>query len=85
MCCAPSTPKRTLSTAVTYDENNTDVTMANPETGYFTAKPTRVESVRFGADSAQHIYTLQGKRVSGAWKHLPAGVYVVNGKKTVKP
>ena len=73
-----------LTGAVTYDENETDVTMANPETGYFTAKPTTVESVRFGADSAQHIYTLQGKRVRGAWKHLPAGVYVVNGKKTVK-
>ena len=74
-----------LTGAVAYDENKTDATMANPETGYFTAKPTTVESVRFGADSAQHIYTLQGKRVRGAWKHLPAGVYVVNGKKTVKP
>ena len=74
-----------LKGAVAYDENKTDATMANPETGYFTAKPTAVESVHFGADSAQHIYTLQGKRVRGAWKHLPAGVYVVNGKKTVKP
>ena len=74
-----------LKGAVAYDENKTDVTMADPEMGYFTAKPTAVESVRFGADGAQHIYTLQGKRVRGAWKHLPAGVYVVNGKKTVKP
>ena len=74
-----------LKGAVAYDENKTDVTMADPETGYFTAKPTTVESVRFGADGVQHIYTLQGKRVHGAWKHLPAGVYVVNGKKTVKP
>ena len=74
-----------LKGAVAYDENKTDGTMANPETGYFTAKPTTVESVRFGADGAQHIYTLQGKRVRGEWTHLPAGVYVVNGKKTVKP
>ena len=74
-----------LKGAVAYDEDKTDATMANPETGYFTAKPTAVESVRFGADGSQHIYTLQGKRVRGAWKHLPAGVYVVNGKKTVKP
>ena len=74
-----------LKGAVPYDGKKTDARMANPETGYFTAKPTTVESVRFGADSAQHIYTLQGKRVRGAWKHLPAGVYVVNGKKTVKP
>ena len=76
---------RQLKGAVAYDENKTDATMANPETGYFTAKPTTVESVRFGADGVQQIYTLQGKRVRGAWKHLPAGVYVVNGKKTVKP
>ena len=74
-----------LKGAVAYDKYKTDVTMANPETGYFTAKPTAVESVRFGADDAQQIYTLQGKRVRGAWKHLPAGVYVVNGKKTIKP
>ena len=74
-----------LKGAVPYDGKKTDAKMANPETGYFTAKPTTVESVRFGADGAQHIYTLQGKRVRGAWKHLPAGVYVVNGKKTVKP
>ena len=74
-----------LKGAVGYDGKKTNATMANPETGYFTAKPTTVESVRFGADDAQHIYTLQGKRVRGAWKHLPAGVYVVNGKKTVKP
>ena len=74
-----------LKGAVPYNKYKTDVEMANPETGYFTAKPTTVESVRFGADGAQHIYTLQGKRVRGAWKHLPAGVYVVNGKKTVKP
>ena len=74
-----------LKGAVPYDPNKTDARMANPEMGYFTAKPTTMESVRFGADSVQHIYTLQGKRVREAWKHLPAGVYVVNGKKTVKP
>ena len=74
-----------LKGAVGYDGKKTNATMANPETGYFTAKPTTVESVRFGADGAQQIYTLQGKRVRGEWKHLPAGVYVVNGKKTVKP
>ena len=74
-----------LKGAVAYDGKRTGARMANPETGYFTAKSTAVESVRFGADGAQHIYTLQGKRVRGEWKHLPAGVYVVNGKKTVKP
>ena len=33
-----------LKGAVSYDGKNTDVMMANPETGYFTAKPTTVES-----------------------------------------
>ena len=74
-----------LKGAVAYDEIDTDATMANPETGYFTAKSTKVESVRFGAEGAQHIYTLQGKRMRGEWKHLPAGVYIVNGKKWIKP
>ena len=33
-----------LKGAVAYDENKVDAKMANPETGYFTAKPTMVES-----------------------------------------
>ena len=33
-----------LKGAVSYDGKNTDIMMANPETGYFTAKPTMVES-----------------------------------------
>ena len=74
-----------LKGAVDYDANQTEATMANSESGYFTHVPTSVERVGFGADSAQHIYTLQGKRVRGVWKHLPASVYIVNGKKTVKP
>ena len=33
-----------LKGAVSYDENKVDATMANPETGYFTAKPAMVKS-----------------------------------------
>ena len=33
-----------LKGAVAYDKYKTDVTMANPDTGYFTAKPTTVKS-----------------------------------------
>ena len=33
-----------LKGAVSYDENKVDAKMANPETGYFTAKPTTVKS-----------------------------------------
>ena len=68
-----------LKGAVSYDGKNTDVMMANPETGYFTAKPTTVERYR---PRAAH---LPAARKRGARKHLPNGVSVVNGKKTVKP
>ena len=61
-----------LKGAVTYDKSKTDVTMANPETGYFTAKSTKVESVRFVQTVRSRSSTLQGKRVRGEWKHLPA-------------
>ena len=73
-----------LKGAVNYDATKTTAAMANPETGYFTGKTTAVNSVRQGEFGAQSIYTLQGKRVKGAWQHLPAGVYVVNGKKVIK-
>ena len=73
-----------LKGAANYDATKTDAAMANPETGYFTGKTTAVNSVRQGEFGAQSIYTLQGKRVKGAWQHLPAGVYVVNGKKVIK-
>ena len=69
-----------LKGAVAYDDSKTDVEMANPTTGYFTkTKPTAIEQMFLNAHKAQGIYTLQGKRVSGDFQHLPAGVYIVNG------
>ena len=53
-----------LKGAVSYDGKNTDVMMANPETGYFTAKPTMVERNR---RSAAHL-PAASKRVRGARK-----------------
>jgi len=72
-----------LKGAVAYDETQTDVTMANSNTGYFTKKPTAIESLLLPALHGRGIYTLQGKRVNGSLQHLPAGVYIVNGKKVV--
>ena len=57
-----------LKGAVSYDGKNRDVMMANPETGYFTAKPTTAKRNR---RSAAH---LPAARKRGARKHLPAGV-----------
>ena len=74
-----------LKGAVPYDPKKTDVTMANPETGYFVKNiPTAVGQVQLNGRNTQGIYTLQGKRVNTDFKHLPAGVYIVNGKKMVR-
>ena len=73
-----------LQGAVKYDASKVDVTMANPTTGYFTkTKPTAIEQMFLNAHKAKGIYTLQGKRINGSVEHLPAGVYIVNGKKVV--
>ena len=73
-----------LQGAVKFDASKLDVTMANPTNGYFTKeKPTAIEQMFLNAHKAKGIYTLQGKRVSGNVEHLPAGVYIVNGKKVV--
>ena len=75
-----------LKGAVSYDANRTDVTMANPTTGYFTKKsatgithPTAAEPLK-----RQGIYNLQGVKMQGSLDQLPAGVYIVDGKKIVK-
>ena len=53
-----------LKGAVAYDENKVDAKMANPETGYFTAKPTTEKRNR---RSAAHL-PAASKRVRGARK-----------------
>ena len=71
-----------LKGAVKYDASKLDVTMANPTTGYFSRKlPTAIGRVVFDDNNATQIYNLQGKRVNGNQRHLPAGFYIVNGKK----
>ena len=66
-----------------FDAQKTSVEMANPNSGYFVAtKPTALLPMLAPA-RANGIYTLQGKRVSTDRQHLPAGVYIVNGKKVV--
>ena len=75
-----------LKGAVSYDQTKLDVTMANPTTGYFTKKsatgithPTAAVSLK-----RQGIYNLQGVKMQGSLDLLPAGVYIVDGKKIVK-
>lgn len=47
--------------------------------------PTGIGSSTFVPAGTEGIYTLDGRRVTGrTWQQLPPGVYIVNGRKTVR-
>ncbi|WP_315281910.1 ribosomal protein L7/L12, partial [Prevotella pallens] len=46
-------------------------------------KPTGI-SIQTVDAAAQTIYNLQGVRINAKFENLPAGVYIVNGKKVLK-
>ena len=75
-----------LKGAVAYDATKTDVTMANPTTGYFTKKdPSGIDAVTVDTPAARcGIYTLNGVRLNTSPDNLPAGIYVIDGRKVVK-
>ena len=75
-----------LKGAVEYDSSKVDASMANPTTGYFTKKDGGVESLESEAVPAARrgIYNLQGIKMQGSFDQLPAGFYIVNGKKVFK-
>ena len=75
-----------LKGAVAYDATKTDVTMANPTTGYFTKKdPSGIDAVTVDTPAARRgIYTLNGVRLNTSTDNLPAGIYVIDGRKVVK-
>ena len=49
----------------------------------FSNKPTNIAS-RTIVREQSGIYNLQGMRMATDWQHLPAGIYIVNGRKTTK-
>ena len=75
-----------LKGAVAYDANKTNVTMANPTTGYFTKKdPSGIDAATVDTPAARRgIYTLNGVRLNTSPDNLPAGIYVIDGRKVVK-
>ena len=75
-----------LKGAVSYDATKTDVTMANPTTGYFTKKdPSGIDAATVDTPAARRgIYTLNGVRLNTSPDNLPAGIYVIDGRKVVK-
>lgn len=46
--------------------------------------PTGINSVNNKQNTAKHIFTLQGIRLSKTWEELPAGIYIIDGKKVIK-
>lgn len=46
--------------------------------------PTGINSINNNQNSAKHIFTLQGIRLSKTWEELPAGIYIIDGKKVIK-
>ena len=60
--------------------------MANPTTGYFTkTAATSIISPTINMTAkTRGIYTMQGMKMQGDFNRLPAGIYIVNGKKVVK-
>lgn len=69
--------------AVPYNSSQTDISMANPTTGYFTPKASsgiRTDTaVAAGTEGRDAWYTTDCQRLEG----LPTqrGIYVTNGKK----
>ena len=46
--------------------------------------PTGINSVNNNQNIAKNIFTLQGIRLSKTWEELPAGIYIIDGKKVIK-
>ena len=45
---------------------------------------TGINSVNNNQNTAKNIFTLQGIRLSKTWEELPAGIYIIDGKKMIK-
>ena len=47
-------------------------------------RPNGINLLKTKQSRALNIFTLQGLRLSQPWKELPAGIYIVDGKKIIK-
>ena len=48
------------------------------------SKTSGVDEIGIAAESKTVIHNLQGIEVKGSLEQLPAGIYIVNGKKVIK-
>ena len=47
-------------------------------------KTTAIESLESEKKAPKHIFNIEGVRQTQAWESLPAGIYIVDGKKMMK-
>ena len=70
--------------AIYYDASKTDVSMANPEFGYFTkVGSSSILNVKDDKCPEIRIYNLHAIRIKNNHGTLPAGIYIMNGKKRI--
>ena len=46
--------------------------------------PTGINPIIYNKNTAKNIFTLQGICLSQTWEELPAGIYIIDGKKVIK-
>ncbi|MGN0231705.1 MAG: BspA family leucine-rich repeat surface protein, partial [Muribaculaceae bacterium] len=69
--------------AVAYNRNAIDVSMANPETGYFTkGGASSVSQINADADVPVEVFNLNGVKIADSIEGLDAGIYIVRQGKT---
>ncbi len=67
--------------ALTFDENNTVEFIPESDAKLTVAKTSGIEAVDAEVDAAKAVYNLQGIKVGNGLQGLPAGIYIIGGKK----
>ena len=74
-----------LKGAVAFDPSKTDVSMANPDTGYFTKySASSVSQINADADAQVEVFNLNGVKIADSIDGLDAGIYIVHQGEIVK-
>ena len=84
---APSTPGKytfTIGISAFFLDNTTSFPSSYLTHTYTLSTPTGIEGVIADGEANDDIYNLQGVKLDSKWNELPAGLYIVGGKKVMK-
>lgn len=84
---APSTPGKytfTIGISTFFLDNTTSFPSSYLTHTYTLSTPTGIEGVIADGEANDYIYNLQGVKLDSKWNELPAGLYIVGGKKVMK-